>query len=175
MDLVMGGNGKGRAGDGWVCSLFSLSRTISLRSAWRVWVCGDRRDGGCLFVEISICGGDRRLWSRVRCGSRWLLGCGIDELVVGLWKSVTGLWESVFGLWDSVSGLCGFRFWWVWVCSDRRGFRVCSDRRGFAQIGVDFGFGLWDSVSGLCGFRFWWVWVCGYGFGSGGGGGVVGF
>ena len=80
---------------------------------------------------------------------------------IGDWVVGIGVW-----VWDSVSGLCGFRFWWVWVC---------SDRRGFAQIGVDFGFGLWDSVSGLCGFRFWWVWVCGYGFGSGGGGGVVGF
>ena len=25
--------------------------------AWRVWVCGDRRGGGCGFVEISVCGG----------------------------------------------------------------------------------------------------------------------
>ena len=72
---------------------------------WRVWVCGDRRGGGCLFVEISVCGGHRRLWLRLRCRSRWLLGYGIDESVVGLRKSVAGLWESVAGLWDSVTGL----------------------------------------------------------------------
>ena len=101
----MGGNGEGRAGDGWVCSLLSLSRPISLRSTWRVWVCGDRRGGGCLFVEISVCGGHRHLWLRLRCRSRWLLGYGIDESVVGLRKSVAGLWESVAGLWDSVTGL----------------------------------------------------------------------
>ena len=112
----MGGNGEGRAGDGWVCSFLSLSQPISLRLAWRVWVYGDERGGRCLIVEISICGGHRRLWSRLRCGSLWLLGCGIDESVVRLWKSMTGLWESVTGLWDSVSGLCGFGFWWVWVC-----------------------------------------------------------
>ena len=119
----MGGNGEGRAGDGWVCSLLSLSRPIFLRLAKRVWVCGDRRGGGCLFVEISVCGGHRRLWSRLRCGSRWLLGCGIDESMVGLWKSVIGLWDSVTGLsvsvtglWETMNGLCEFGFWWVWVC-----------------------------------------------------------
>ena len=101
----MGGNGEGRVGDGWVCSLFSLSRPISLRSARREWVCGDRHGGGCLFVEISVSGGHRRLWLGLRYGSRWLLGCGIDESVVGLWKSVTRLWESVAGLWDSMTGL----------------------------------------------------------------------
>nr|POF23281.1 hypothetical protein CFP56_27952 [Quercus suber] len=96
MELVMGGNGGGRAGDEWVCSLLSLSRPISLRSARRVWVCGDRRGGGCLFAEISVCDVHQHLWSRLRCGSRWLLGCGIDESVVGLWKSVTGLFDVVF-------------------------------------------------------------------------------
>ena len=66
---------------------------------------GDRHGGWCGFMEINVYGGHRRLCSRLRCGSRWLLGYGIDESMVGLWKSVTGLWESVVGLWDSVTGL----------------------------------------------------------------------
>ena len=84
------------------CSFLSLSLSlsISLRSAWRVWVCGDRRGEGCGFVEISVCGGYWHLWSRLRCGSRWLLGCGIDESMVGLWKSMIGLWESMARLWS---------------------------------------------------------------------------
>ena len=147
MELVTGGNDEGRAGDGWVCSLLSLSRPISLRSAWKVWVCGDQRRGGCLFVEISVCGGQRHLWLRLRGGSRWLLSCGIDESMVGLWKLMTGLWESVDGLWDSVSGLCGFGFvgmdlavvavvvlldfrcwsWWWWLLCC--GFDVIADRK----------------------------------------------
>ena len=56
-------------------------------------------------MEISVGGGHRCLCSRLRCGSRWLLGCGINESMVGLWKSVTRLWESMAGLWDSVTGL----------------------------------------------------------------------
>ena len=83
-ELVMGG---------FVLSFLCLGPSLS-----------DRR-GGCLFVEIDIYGGHRPLWSRLRCGSRWLLDCGIDESMVGLWKSVTGLWESMAGLWDSVTGL----------------------------------------------------------------------
>ena len=70
-----------------------------------MWVCGDQRGGGCEFVEISVCGGHRCLCSRLRCGSRWLLGVGIDELMVGLWKLVTGLWELMVGLLDLVTGL----------------------------------------------------------------------
>ena len=61
---------------------------------------GDRHGGWCGFMEINVYGGHRRLCSRLRCGSQWLLGYGIDESMVGLWKSVTGLWESVARLWD---------------------------------------------------------------------------
>ena len=61
---------------------------------------GDRHGDWCGFMEINVYGGHRRLCSRLRCGSRWLLGYGIDESMVGLWKSVTGLWESVARLWD---------------------------------------------------------------------------
>ena len=63
---------------------------------------GDRHGGWCGFMEINVYGGHRRLCSRLRCGSRWLLGYGIDESMVGLWKSVTGLWESVARLWDAM-------------------------------------------------------------------------
>ena len=91
--------------------------------------------GGCGFVEISVCCGHRRLWPRLRCGSRWLLGCGIDESVVGLWKSVSGLWEMV-------SGLCGFGFWWVCLVVES----------GLVAVVV------------LLDFRWWWLLCCGWDF-----------
>ena len=51
-------------------------------------------------MEISVYGGHRRLCSRLRCGSRLLLGCGIDESMVGLWDLVARLWDLVTGLWS---------------------------------------------------------------------------
>ena len=65
---------------------------------WSVWVCGDRRGEGCRFMEISVFGGHRCLCSRLRYGSRWLLGYGIDESMVRLWESVARLWDLVIGL-----------------------------------------------------------------------------
>ena len=105
----------------------------------------DRCGGGCGFVEISVCGGHWRLLSRLRCGSWWLLGRGIDE-------SVTGLWESV-------TGLCGFGFWWVirwWslVC-------LVVESGLFGFVGMDLAVVV---LVVLLDFRWWWLLCCGWVF-----------
>nr|POE99683.1 hypothetical protein CFP56_19012 [Quercus suber] len=74
-----------------------------------MWVSGDWRGGGCGFVEISVYGGHQRLCSRWRCGSQWLLGCGIDGWVMEIGDWVVGIdgWVVGFGDWvvESVIGL----------------------------------------------------------------------
>ena len=73
-------------------------------------------------MEISVCGGHRCLWSRLRCGSRWLLGCGIDDWVVGIGGWVVGFGDWVCGVGDWVVDIgdwvVGNSEWvvWVWVC-----------------------------------------------------------
>ena len=64
-----------------------------------MWICGDWHGGGCGFgfVEISVCDGHRRLCSRLRCGSRWLLGCGIDGWVMEIDDWVVGIGGWVVG------------------------------------------------------------------------------
>ncbi|KAF3968738.1 hypothetical protein CMV_007402 [Castanea mollissima] len=89
----------------------------AMKIAWRVWVCGDQLGEGCGFVEISVCGGHRRLCSRLRCGSLRLLGYRSDESMVGLWKSVaeSGLFGFV-GMDLAVVVLLDFRWWWWLLC-----------------------------------------------------------
>ena len=96
-------------------------------------------------MEISVCGGHRRLWLRLRCRSRWLLGCGINELMVGLWKSVTELWDSVTGLSVSVTGL----------------WETVSELCGFGFVGMDL---VMVAVVLLLDFRWWWwgLLCCGF-------------
>ena len=105
-------------------------------------------------MEISECGGHVRLWLRLRlrlrCGSRWLLGRGIDEWVVKLWESVTGLWETVsgFGFWWVIR-------WWSLVC-------LVVESGLFGFVGMDLAVVV---LVVLLDFRWWWLLCCGYGWG----------